>query len=260
VFNGTVADNWTKGGRFYGGWWLQIGREMRKEIYINDQPTVEVDYKAFHPNLLLNDPVYDPYHLEELVLPDVIKTRSDQRDVIKALVLMAINATSAAKAFQAFRRDQKKGSPFKTLDNHQLQTLMDAFTNTYPELEDQLNTGKALHLMNLDSKIASLVLNHFTEQGISVLCIHDSFIIQRDKAQDLRKALEIASVQVAGKRIAQDSKANVDQIRAQVQGNIKGYEKLKPVTITIPRQVTPTEEYTIRKAKHRRWLETIKLP
>jgi hypothetical protein len=259
VFNGTVEDNWTKGGRFYGGWWLQIPREKRKEIHINDQPTVEIDYKAFHPNLLLNDPVYDPYDLEELILPNFIKTRSDQRNVIKSLILMAINATSADKAFQAFRKDQKTDSPYKKLGNDELRLLLDSFTDRYPELKEQLNTGKALHLMNLDSKIASLVLNHFTGIGIPVLCIHDSFIIQKDKAQDLKDALEVASAQIAGKRIAQDSKANDRKITAKTQGNIKGYEKGRIVTINIPVPVTKTEGYQLRKNKHHRWLESSKL-
>jgi hypothetical protein len=258
VFNGTVADKWTKGGRFYGGWWLQIGRDMRKEIFINDHPTVEVDYKAFHPNLLLKDPVYDPYDLEELILPDIIKNLSDQRDVIKSLILMAINADSAEIAFQSFRRQQKTGSPHKRLRDDHLRLLLDAFTDRYPELKDQLNTGQALHLMNIDSRIASLVLNHFTEMGIPVLCIHDSFIIQKDKAQDLKDALEVASVQVAGKRIAQDSKTNDRKITAKAQGNIRGYEQGKMVTITIPLKITTTDGYTLRKNKHHRWLENSK--
>lgn len=259
VFNGTVDDNWTKGGRFYGGWWLQIPKGMRKQIHINDQPTVEIDYKAFHPNLLLKDPVYDPYDLKELILPDLIKDLKDQRDVIKSLILMAINADSAEKAFQAFRNDQKKGSPFKKLENDHLQILLDAITDRYPELKDQLNTGQALHLMNIDSKIASLVLNHFTEIGIPVLCIHDSFIIQKDKAKDLKDALEVASVQIAGKRIAQDSKTNDRKITAKAQGNISGYEQGKLVTITIPLKIIPTDGYNLRKNKHYRWLENSKI-
>ena len=258
MFNGTAEDNWTKGGRFYSGWWLQIGRDMRKEIFINDHPTVEVDYKAFHPNLLLKDPVYDPYDLEELILPDIIKNLSDQRDVIKSLILMAINADSAEKAFQSFRRQQKTGSPHKRLRDDHLRLLLDAFTDRYPELKDQLNTGQALHLMNIDSRIASLVLNHFTEMGIPVLCIHDSFIIQKDKAQDLKDALEVASVQIAGKRIAQDSKANDRKITAKAQGNIRGYEQGKMVTITIPLKIIATDGYTLRKNKHHRWLENSK--
>ena len=54
VFNGGLAGNWQLGGRFYRGWWQQIDKEDRCKIYINDKPTLEVDFKAFHPNLLSN--------------------------------------------------------------------------------------------------------------------------------------------------------------------------------------------------------------
>ena len=55
VFNGGLTGNWGLGGRFYRGWWQQIDKEDRSKIYINDQPTLEVDFKAFHPNLLSNE-------------------------------------------------------------------------------------------------------------------------------------------------------------------------------------------------------------
>ena len=262
VFNGTEADNWTKGGRFYGGWWLQIPRDMRKDIYINDQPTVEVDYKALHPNLLLLEgeaegSVYDPYDLGELILPDIIKTTSQQRAAVKSLILMAINATSPKKAFQAFRRDQKKDDPLKTLKDHQLQTLLDAFTDKFPELKEALNTGKALELMNKDSMIANMILDHFTQQDIPVLCIHDSFIIQHDKEEELEKVMHVASVQVAGKGIEQDGKSNKREFMGMVQGNIDGYETKKAVTIKLPNKVNPTEQYRQRKIKYHKWLDTI---
>jgi len=35
--------DWNCNGRFYGGFWQQVGSEYRKNIYINDSPTVEVD-------------------------------------------------------------------------------------------------------------------------------------------------------------------------------------------------------------------------
>jgi hypothetical protein len=50
-----LAANWKRGGRFYRGWWQQIDKEDRCKIYINDKPTLEVDFKAFHPNLLSNE-------------------------------------------------------------------------------------------------------------------------------------------------------------------------------------------------------------
>jgi hypothetical protein len=258
VFNGTEADEWTKGGRFYGGWWLQIPKEMRKDIYINDQPTVEIDYKAMHPNMLLENSATDPYRLNSLILPDIISDEQQQRDTVKSLILMAINADSANKAFSAFRSDRKEGDPLKKLINEQLQALLDAFTDQYPELRDALNTGQALNLMNKDSMIANMVIHHFTQQDTPVLCIHDSFIIQNNKQDELAKALRHAYRQVTGKHIDQDKKSNEQKISSVSQGNISGYEKGRRVTITLPNKVNSTDQYELRKIKYYKWLENRK--
>ena len=74
-------------------------------------PTLEVDFKAFHPNLLSNELGVklpnDPYDLEELVLPETITTYPKQREYVKLLVLMAINADNDKKAYQAFRNNDR---------------------------------------------------------------------------------------------------------------------------------------------------------
>ena len=255
VFNGTEDDNWTKGGRFYGGWWLQIPKELRKDIYINDQPTVEIDFKAMHPNMLMETSAADPYRLDRLVLPDLIPNAQQQRDVVKSLILMAINANNANGAFAAFRNAHKRGDPLKKLTNEQLQILLDAFTDQHPEMREALNTGKALHLMNLDSQIANLVIDHFTQRGFPVLCIHDSFIIQDDKQQELRKALDHASQQIIRKGIVQDTKSNGSEVPTFIQGNIKEYQTGQKAKIKIPNRVKPTEQYKLRKMKYYKWLE-----
>jgi hypothetical protein len=57
----------------------------------------------------------DPYDLRKLVLPDVITTKYRQRDYVKLLVLMGINADSDKKAYQAFRNNDRKdkiGQPY----------------------------------------------------------------------------------------------------------------------------------------------------
>ena len=112
VFNGGLVGRRKRGGRYYRGWWQQIDKEDRCKIYINDKPTLEVDFKAFHPNLLSNELGVklsgDPYDLGELILPKVIKTKEEQRDYVKLLVLMGINADSDKKAYQAFRNSDRK--------------------------------------------------------------------------------------------------------------------------------------------------------
>jgi len=254
VFNGTEADNFTKGGRFYGGWWLQVPKEYRPQIYINNKPTVEVDYKALHPSLLMNEPLYDPYDLGELLLPDVLTTLEEQRKVVKGVVLMAINATSANAAFAAFRDDKKKGHPHKALTNRQLQVLLDEVKTRYPELKDALNTGQGLTLMNIDSQIANLVLGFYTKVGIPVLCVHDSFIIEWGREEELKRIMDGASIQIKEKRIAKDAKKNERISKAKLRGKKDAEGNPKIISISTPATVYRTQQYSERLEKHNTWL------
>ena len=185
VFNN---GSWALGGRFYGGWWQQIGKELRADIMINDKPTVEIDYKSMHVTLLMAEigqkANYDPYTLDEVVFPN--KNGFDQRQAVKQLVLMAINANDRKTAYLAFRSDQLTGHQSKKLTNVELSQLLDVFIERYPKLEPFLCTGKGLELMYIDSCIAEYIIEHFTKLGIPILCVHDSFIVPYDHVLELR--------------------------------------------------------------------------
>ncbi|MDC0135970.1 hypothetical protein OAI26_04765 [Sulfitobacter sp.] len=259
VFNEGLTGHWKRGGRFYRGWWQQIDKEDRSKIYINDQPTLEVDFKAFHPNLLSNELgvrlADDPYDLGELILPDVVTTTEQQRAYVKLLVLMGINADSDKKAYQAFRNSDRKDKFGQSLTNIQLGLLLDAFIEKHPQFKGVLNTGQALRLMNIDSQIANMVLDHFTNKNIPVLCIHDSFIIQYDNEPELRRILDQATHQVTNYTINHDIKNLRNTHLGKVTGNIKGYEEPVVVEYHTPIRIDPTSQYLDRKAKFTKWLE-----
>ena len=259
VFNGGLAGKWQRGGRFYRGWWKQIDKEDRCKIYINVKPTLEVDFKAFHPNLLSNELGVklsgDPYDLGELVLPDVITTNEEQREYVKLLVLMGINADSDKKAYKAFRNSDRKDKLGQSLTYIQLGLLLDAFINKHPQFKGVLNTGQALRLMNIDSQIANMVLDHFTNKNIPVLCIHDSFIIQYDKEPELRRILDQATHQVTNYTINHDIKNVRNTHTGKVTGNIKGYEEPVVVKYHTPIRIDTTSQYLDRKAKFTKWTE-----
>jgi len=259
VFNGGLASKWQRGGRFYRGWWQQIDKEDRCKIYINDQPTLEVDFKAFHPNLLSNELGVklsgDTYDLGKLILPEVITTKEQQREYVKLLVLMGINADSDKKAYQAFRNSDRKDKLGQSLTDIHLATLLDGFINKHPQFKGVLNTGQALRLMNIDSQIANLVIDHFTQKDIPILCIHDSFIIQYDKEPELRRILDQATHQVTKARIDHDIKNERNTHHGKVTGNIKGYVEPVVVEYHTPVRIGPTSQYLDRKAKFTKWLE-----
>ena len=259
VFNEGLNGHWKRGGRFYRGWWQQIDKEDRPKIYINDQPTLEVDFKAFHPNLLSNELGVklsgDPYDLGKVVLPDVIMTQEQQRAYVKLLVLMGINADSDKKAYQAFRNDDRQDKVANSLTDMQLAALLDAFIDKHPQFDGVLNTGQALRLMNIDSQIANMVIDHFTQKDIPVLCIHDSFIIQYDKEPELRRTLDQATHQVTKYTINHDIKNERNSHHGKVTGNIAGYEEPVVVEYHTPIHIDPSSQYLDRKAKFTKWLE-----
>ena len=207
VFNN---NSWEHGGRFYGGWWQFIERDLRHDIMINGKPTVEIDYKAMHIALLFSEIGYhhehDPYTLDASVFPQW--NDFDQRQAIKELVLMAINATSKSQAFRAFRADQPVGHPFKKLKNKQLEKLLNAFITKYPELEPYLCSGKGLELMYRDSCIAEHVINHFTRRDVPILCMHDSFIVPFDQVLELRAIMTEAGAKFAKRFMFTDKKGD----------------------------------------------------
>ena len=101
--------DWSLGGRYHGGWWQQVPSELRKDILINDQHTVEVDYSGFHVSIAYGleglQPPEDPYALDITFEP---LTPKQQRSDVKLLVLTAVNAKDRKSAFNAFRDERNR--------------------------------------------------------------------------------------------------------------------------------------------------------
>ena len=188
--------SWELHGRFYGGWWQQIGSKHRSHIFINGNPTVEVDFKSMHVALISAelgaDVVDDAYEVGAELFPEL--ERKVVRAWCKSLVLTAINAKDRPSTYKAFRSDAKKGSPEKRLKNIQLERLLNAFIAKSPHLEDYLCSDQGITLMHKDGMIAADIMNTLTDKGIPVLTVHDSFIVQRHHFSELRIAMSIASL------------------------------------------------------------------
>ena len=109
--------------------------------------------------------------------------------------------------------------------------------------------------MSIHGQIANLVIDHFTQRDIPVLCIHDSFIIQHDKEPELRRILDQATHQVTNYTINHDIKNDRNNHYGKVSGNIKGYEEPVVVEYHTPIHIDPTSQYLDRKAKFTKWFE-----
>ncbi|WP_412555273.1 hypothetical protein [Shimia sp. MIT1388] len=201
IFN---RSDWRSGGRFYGGWWQSVGSEFRKRIHLDDEPTVEVDYQALHVAILAAekgvDLSGDPYELSEGLVPGL--DAPSQRKLVKSLVLMALNARDRGTACKAFRQDAPAGSEEKSMTNKELLRVLDAFSEKQPFLADGLCSDQGIRLMNIDSRIASRVINYLTKRQIPVLCVHDSFLINYRHANMLKTVMRGACLFEVGRQVA----------------------------------------------------------
>jgi hypothetical protein len=97
--------DWGSNGRFYGGWWQMVNSEYRGTILIDDSPTIEVDYKALHVQILSAELGValegDPYELPAGTVPGT--PAELQRKLVKKLLLTALNAQDKQSAYRSFR-------------------------------------------------------------------------------------------------------------------------------------------------------------
>lgn len=191
------------GGRFWGGWWQRASKECRGNIFINDQPTTEIDFSGFHIVMLYGieginyweELKEDTYIIDK---PDFIDTEEDCRSVVKGLMLVLLNNPPDKSAFSAFRSKAESGSFEKRLTNIQLGEIQRDIEAKHPKIKKYFGADAGVWLMNKDAQIAGMVIDEFTETGIPILCVHDSFVVPVGHEDYLRETMAKAFEKVVG--------------------------------------------------------------
>lgn len=190
IFNN---ERWDHGGRFYGGWWQRIPETWRTRIRIWNMPVSEIDYKGLHISLLYKQTnhqmIGDPYEL------DGYEKTKEMRVLLKKTLLSSINAANPEEAFKVINMEVNLDPQTFGWVREQkidLKKLINDLKEKHPLIEDRLFKAKGIELQKVDSMIAEKIINKYTQEGIAVLCVHDSFVIQADKAEDLYKYMGVA--------------------------------------------------------------------
>ncbi len=181
VFNNSSLN---QGGRFYGASYQSLNSKQRNRILINGNMVVEIDFQGLHINMLYNlegqefngDPYSSIYKEQEI------------RAILKKAALIALNAKSKISAIKAFEyKGNWNVNELRLIDTYKLKAedVYSRFETTHSPIAKHLSTGVSVTLQYLDSQIAELVLSHFYKQNIPCLCIHDSFIVEHQYAEEL---------------------------------------------------------------------------
>ena len=132
---------------------------------------------------------------------DGISDSKAAREVIKKLLLLALNALDEEALFKAFRSEfdySRLGDLKYKFTNDVLNKILDSIKVRHSVIADQIATGAGTLLMNLDSKIVEFIIKRFLTTNTPVLSVHDSFIVQTSQRDKLLKAMKDACVFISG--------------------------------------------------------------
>lgn len=201
IFNN---NSWEEGGRYYGGWWQRIPKTWREKIRFWDLATTEVDYSGLHIVLLyaLEGIDYwkvkrgDPYSIEGL------EQSERMRLLLKIVLLTAINSSTKQKAIKAVNwhiNTNLEDFNWVKKEGLNISDLIDSFAAGHETIASYFFSSTGLNLQYFDSLIAEEVINYFTVKGVPVLCIHDSFILESSKKDELERVMDEAIVRAKEK-------------------------------------------------------------
>ena len=230
-YNRIFSDDLEKDGRFYviGGGVQTAPAILRKtSLFIGDDKTVELDFKAMHPRLLLEMlsvgaaregeefeicPSFSPYdaEIESLIELDyseiekqsnILGTKYDPvRNLKKQALLVMINAKSEAAArgalCQKLATDKKRPDPIDRLfvgikGALPIKEIMSRIYEHNEIIADHMYNDTGIALMNMDSRIAERVIDAMLQEDEPILCYHDSFIVKEYMEDYLRLSMENA--------------------------------------------------------------------
>lgn len=209
VFNNS---SWKQGGRSYvtGEGSSIMKRTFRKDIRINGNPTVEIDFKSLHPSMIAE---LQGYKLPDGFDPYLITLDGYDKTILRKICKIAfmcifnsknLNQATAAvsKELRDLRDDDGKHLPTQwkaaglVPQVIQVKEILQelAMHNIYAQ--DWVFSGRGIFLQNTDSKIMDCVIQQFLDEDEFMIPVHDSVIVEERLKDFAINAMQVAYKQV----------------------------------------------------------------
>jgi hypothetical protein len=148
-------------GRAYG-WWQNIPRTARRDLLIDEEPTAEADFAAFHATMLYCQLGVkfdgDPYDVEGF-----------ERGHVKKGFNIALNAQNRRSA--VYSLSDKVG-----ITVQEAARLLDAVEHRHKPIGDAFFSDAGVRLMRADSDVILAAVAAANAHGFGVLPIHDALV------------------------------------------------------------------------------------
>src|SRR5262249_39228954 len=118
-----------------------------------------------------------------------------ERDLVKPSTNALISATTELSATRAIAQDlaEERGGIYATAEEYaKARRVVETIKEKHWRIAHAFGSGAGLSLMRVDSDIAEAVVMTLNKDGIIVLPIHDSFIVQERHRSRLQEVMEYA--------------------------------------------------------------------
>ena len=177
IFN---RGSFSRGGRLYGAWWQQIPKEIRSNLLIDSEPTIEYDYPQLHPKMLYAE---IGAHFEG----DAYAVDGWPRKLVKCVFNILVNAESHDSALRAAALEIGGEGAYA-----RAASLIEAIKLRHPKIIESFHSDSGVRLQRRDADLAEAIMHQLLGLGIVVLPIHDSFITAARHEGALVEAMNIA--------------------------------------------------------------------
>jgi hypothetical protein len=136
-----------------------------------------------HPSIL--------YHRTGLPIPDDCYSVSGiPRSLVKVTLLTIINAKGVAEARPSLQSEVN----YQNIQLPKRMKVVDVITSVvekHKAIQDYFFKSKGLFLQGQESRVTAKILKHFTNRGIVVMPVHDSFIVEENYQHTLQDVMRV---------------------------------------------------------------------
>lgn len=170
-----------KGGRLFGGFWLNMSKLNRRGILIQGVPTVTLDFGQMNPRILYGL-AGEEFHAEDAY---TIPRFEEYRDGVKVVFNSMLHRTSPMTK-------KPRGSAELFPGRVRIKEITSGIIIFHKPIAHLFYTGIGLDLLYKESQILVEVLTELLRQGITALPVHDAVIVaehHRDQATAIMLAV-----------------------------------------------------------------------
>jgi hypothetical protein len=179
--------SWESHGRFFGGFWIDMKSEERKDIFIDGELCADLDFGQMNTRLLYAEVGATPHFEDAYIVPGLEEHREGVKTLLNAVI-------AADRPLSRFPKGVRKliqlvrdpdGGRTKSRFNEVFQRVSDF----HAPVAHMFYKGLATRLMFRESEIMNSVLLRLIEEGVTALPVHDGLLVAQSKAERARDVM-----------------------------------------------------------------------